>query len=127
MSGGHSTNLNINRKLADSLHKPLLAAVFIMSGFIDFSASNKCYAVTWSYGGICVGCNCCGRQEKGLKMWKARLNYHEEELDRNINFNQWVKGYIETQKVNIKINIAYHKAKIIYCKKAIKRMSLNID
>lgn len=101
----------------------------IMSGFIDFAASNKCYAVMWSYGEICVGCNCCGRQEKGLKMWEARLNYHEEELDGNINFNQWADGYpemIETQNENIKINIAYHEAKIRYCKKAIKRLSLNV-
>lgn len=98
-----------------------------MRGFIDFSASNKCYAVMWSYGEICVGCNCCGRQEKGLKMWEARLNYHNEELERNLNFNQWAEGYpelIETQKANIKINIAYQKTKIRYCKKAIKRLSL---
>jgi len=103
--------------------------LFIMSEFVDLAASNKCYAIMWSYGEICLGCNCCGRQEKDLKMWEARLNYHEEELDRNINFNQWVEDYpemIETQKANIKINITYQKAKIRYCKKAIKRLSLNV-
>jgi hypothetical protein len=101
--------------------------LLIMSGFIDFAASKKCYAIMWSYGGICVGCNCCGRQEKGLKTWEARLNYHKEELERNLNFNQWAEGYpelIKTQKANAKINIAHEKAKIRQCKKAIKRLSL---
>ena len=80
----------------------------------------------WSYGEICVGCNCCGQQGKGLKMWEARLNYNKQELDRNLNFNQWAEGFpklIETQKANVKINISYQMAKIRQCKKAIKRLS----
>lgn len=98
-----------------------------MSGFVDFAASKRCYAVMWSYGEICVGCNCCGRQEKGLKMWEDRLNYHKEELKRHLNFNQWAAGYpemIEKQKENIKINIDYENRKIRYCKKTIKKLSL---
>lgn len=97
-----------------------------MSGNICFPVEKKCYATIWSYGNICVGCNCCGRQKKGLKMWEARLNFHKGELERNINFNQWAEGcpeLIETQKTNIKINIAYQKAKIRYCNKIIKRLS----
>lgn len=79
----------------------------------------------WSYGEICVGCNCCGRQQKGLEMYQARLNYHHEELNRHVNFEQWAEGFpelIETQKANIKSNIAHHKAKIRYCQKVIKRL-----
>ena len=94
--------------------------------YIDFAALNKCYALMWSYGEICVGCNCCGRQEKGVKMWQARLKYHQEELKRSLNFNQWADGYIkliETQKENVKISISHEKAKIRQCKKAIKRLT----
>ena len=99
-----------------------------MKSFVDIGVSKKCYAVMWSYGEICVGCNCCGRVEKGLKMWEARLSYHQEELERNLNFNQWAEGYpelIKTQKANTKINIAYEKAKIKYCKKVINRIKFN--
>lgn len=94
-----------------------------MSGFIDFAASKKCYAITWSYGEICVGCNCCGRQEGKLKIWEARLDYHKTELDRELNFNGWAEDYpeiIKAQKSNNKANISYHRAKIRYCNKAIK-------
>ena len=93
---------------------------------ICFSVEKNCYATNWSYGEICVGCNCCGRQGKRLKMWKSRLNFHQAELERNINFNQWAEGYpelIETQKLNQKENIKYEKAKIRYCNKVIKRLS----
>ena len=96
-----------------------------MKSFVDVSVSKKCYAVMWSYGEICVGCNCCGRIEKGLKMWEARLNYHKEELERNLNFNQWAYDYPElmrVQKENMKQNISYEKSRIRYCKKAINRI-----
>jgi hypothetical protein len=97
-----------------------------MSSHICLSVEKNCYATMWSYGEICVGCNCCGRQETGLKMWEARLNYHKEELDRNINFNSYDDDYpelIEIQKLNQKENIKYEKAKIRYCEKNIKRLS----
>lgn len=98
-----------------------------MGGFIDIPVTSKCYALSWSYGEICVGSNCCGRWGKGLKMWEARLHYHEKELESDINFNQWAEGYpelIKIQKANRKINISYNKAKIRYCKKVIKRLQI---
>jgi len=39
-------------------------------------ATKKCYAIMWSYGEICVHCNCCGVMQKGLAMWVARARYH---------------------------------------------------
>jgi hypothetical protein len=81
------------------------------------SALDNCYATTDSYGEICVGCNCCGRFGKGLKMYKARLSYHMICLDDNENFSQWADGYpemIKLQEKNIKINIKYHERRVKY-------------
>jgi hypothetical protein len=97
-----------------------------MSGYIDFAVEKNCYAFGWSYGEICVGCNCCGRTDKGLAMWQARLNYNQQQLDDNLNFSEWAvhPNLIETQKANIKINIANYRAKIRYCKKKIEKLTL---
>jgi len=89
-------------------------------GNICFSATKNCYASLWSYGEICVGCNCCGRSGKGLKMWKARLGFHKEELKRQIDFNDWVPEYKELQQRVRKSNITYHKTKIKHCEERIK-------
>lgn len=96
-----------------------------MKSFVDVSVSKKCYALMWSHGEICVWCNCCGRIEKGLKMWEARLNYHKEELEKSLNFNQWAYDYpdlMRVQKENMKQSIAYEKSRIRYCKKVINRL-----
>lgn len=101
-----------------------------MSGSIDFAAIPKCYAVMWSYGVLCVGCNCCGRVERGLAMWEARLRYHEEELERNLNFSEsWQtdRKLVAIQKENVRSNVAYHRAKIRYCRKAIKRNMKKVE
>ena len=47
---------------------------------ICVSATKKCYAFMWSYGEICVHCNCCGVMQKGLPMWIARARYHIHEI-----------------------------------------------
>ena len=92
---------------------------------ISFSVTENCYAVVWSYGEICVHCNCCGRYEKGLKMWEARLNFHKIELERGLNFSNWAEDprVVKTQKAIQKENISYERAKIRYCKRTIKRIS----
>ena len=48
-----------------------------MSIHISIQARPDCYAILWSYGEICCHSNCCGQFGKGLKMWEARLKYHE--------------------------------------------------
>ena len=47
------------------------------------SAKPTCYAVMWSYGGICVGCGCCSKDP--LKRAKARMEYHREWLKHWMN------------------------------------------
>ena len=86
-----------------------------------FAAKKNCYAIMYSCGEICVGCNCCGRKSKGLSMYEARLKYQKSELDRNVNFNQWAVGFsdiIQMQKANVKSNIEIHKKyiKSLECK-----------
>ena len=88
-------------------------------GHIDVSVQKKCYADTWSYCEICVGCNCCGRIERGLLMWIARLDFHKSELERNnnnINNNRFEKLQNKIRKQNIN----YHNRHIKKCKERIK-------
>lgn len=77
------------------------------------AASDKCYAVMWSYGIICVGCGCCKRGA-----YKARIAYHREQLrdDRaKVKNPEWWDKDPEMaalQLHNHKANIAYSKRKI---------------
>ena len=87
---------------------------------ICFSAKNNCYALSWSYGEICVHSNCCGQYGKGLKMWEARLKYHLSELKHNEKFDNWAIGMEHIQKRNIELNKIYHKKYIKNCKRMIK-------
>jgi hypothetical protein len=79
---------------------------------ICLSALAKCYATIWSYGEICVKCNCCGRFGKGKKMWKARLNFHKQCLEESKKFDNWIEGWEETQRENKIKDIKYHTKKI---------------
>ncbi len=100
-----------------------------MSNFVDYYVINNCYATMWSYGEICVGCNCCGRIEKGLKMYESRLSYHKEQLEDRLNFNQWADGYpelISIQKKNVKASISYAKASISFHSEKIKQLEETI-
>ena len=80
---------------------------------IDKSVRKDCYAITWSYGEICVGCGCCS--EDPYVRIPARIAYHEYELDERENFNGWFEedpDIVEIQKKNLAANIDYHKTMI---------------
>lgn len=48
---------------------------------MSISVGKKCYAVMWSYGEICVHCNCCGRFDRNRQgITEARLEYHLNQL-----------------------------------------------
>lgn len=50
----------------------------------------KCYATLWSYGEICVRCNCCGRFNRNpLRIARARLGYWRDWLKDCLHFSQW--------------------------------------
>ena len=88
--------------------------------FMCSRVTDKCYALTWSYGEICVGCNCCGRINKDRKkVLKARLRYHRESIKEDKAFNSWgdTPDIIALQKKNMGLNLAYNNKKIA----AIKR------
>ena len=87
---------------------------------ICFSAERNCYAPGWTYGEICVGSNCCGQFGKGLKMWEARLNYNEEQLKGDLNFDSWHEGFEELQRLNKKANISFDRKRIRDCRRMIK-------
>jgi len=82
--------------------------------YVDESALDNCYATGWSYGEICVGCNCCGRFDKKT-MNNARLEYLKEQLSRVENFDGWATEYpelLELQKRNIAEDIIYYREAI---------------
>lgn len=82
-----------------------------------FPALENCYALTLSYGEICVGCNCCGRIDKANR-GLARLRYWQEHLEKQINFNDWCDGELrKVQEENRNLNIKLAKRKIAYYKR----------
>jgi hypothetical protein len=85
---------------------------------MSMGAMKDCYATAWSYGEICVRCNCCGRFDKDKKkVTKARLRYAREQLKHQIHFNSW--GYTKEVREMQKENIKYNK---VYWKKEIKKL-----
>ena len=81
---------------------------------IDVATSETCYATLWSYGEICIGCNCCNENTKIRH--KARLKYWKWWLRRNIEFDSWAEDTttVTIQKKNIKTNIREARQKIRY-------------
>lgn len=84
--------------------------------------TKKCYATAWSYGMICVGCNCCGRINKDKKaVYKARLRFHKEQLKYSKNFKFDKNPKLRTiQEKNNKASIKYDEKVIAKLSKAIK-------
>lgn len=78
-----------------------------MTVIVCRSAKEKCYAVMWSYGEICVGCGCCKRGA-----YKERLKYHQEQLKEAKAFSNWFPEIREIQEANQKENIKYERRMI---------------
>jgi hypothetical protein len=85
---------------------------------VDVHPLLKCYAGEWSYGEICVGCNCCGRINKET-MYKARIKFHKEMFERKMNFSRWFKGSEWLQRANSLYDMKYHLGKIIKYQKKV--------
>jgi len=86
-----------------------------MANVLDVGIMKNCYATLWSYGEICVGCNCCGRINKDKrKIIKAKLNYCREELHRLCHFNSWgdTKDIVKLQEKNIKTDKKSYRQEI---------------
>lgn len=64
-----------------------------------------------SYGEICVHCNACGRIDKSTQKQSA-IKMYKRLLQEQYEFNNWIEGFEEIQKKNIKSNIRYYKDKI---------------
>lgn len=85
---------------------------------MSFATIEKCYAVMWSYGEICVHCNCCGRYDNDeISVLEARLKYHKELLQQHLNFDSFVTGkkfkkYRHIQGINNLKSIRNERAKI---------------
>lgn len=88
---------------------------------MSIGVGKHCYAPQYSYGEICVYCNCCGRINKKT-MYKARLKFHKEMLKEQKNFSCWANtaDMIALQKKNIGLNIKWHTRKIAIVKRKLK-------
>lgn len=94
-----------------------------MIGHIAEAVSDKCYALSWSYGEICCHCGCCS--DDPLTRAKARLAYHEEELENNKNFSGWFEDDPEImalQKRNVELCIKYEEAKVKEYREEVRRL-----
>ena len=85
---------------------------------IDYAARKDCYAITWSYGEICVGCGCCSKDK--LTRWIARLNYLILEREEHKHFSHWIPGMIRLQKRNNKSSLVYLNRRIGQYKRLLK-------
>ena len=87
-----------------------------VSGSICFGINKDCINPD-SYGEICVGCGCCSK-DKAIR-YPARLKLYQNMLERDRNFNHWIKGWIRIQKRNQKANITYCKRRIAIYKRLV--------
>lgn len=78
--------------------------------FIDCAAKQNCINPA-SYGAICVGCNACGRIDESTQK-QSELKLYKELLQDEYDFNNWIEGYEERQRINIAANIEYFNKKI---------------
>jgi len=83
---------------------------------LSINARPDCYAILWSYGEICCHSNCCGQFGKGLKMWKARLKYHEYRLKELTEQAKAIRKY----NPNYDYIVLLEKKQIQKCKARIK-------
>ena len=87
---------------------------------IDFMVRKNCWNLYDSYGEICVGCGCCSADPKVRA--ESRLKFCERMLQEQYDFDDWIEGWEETQRKNIKANIVYFKRRIRYYKKRLKEL-----
>jgi len=92
-----------------------------MGNAVCFSVTQDCINPD-SYGEICVGCGCCSK-DKSIR-YPARLKLYTELLERDLNFNHWIKGAIRLQKRNQKLNITYCKRRIAIYKRLVGKIEL---
>jgi len=94
-----------------------------MSSVVCYGALKDCYAITWSYGEICVGCNCCGRINSDKnKILKAKLRYAKEQLSEQLHFKNWgnTPEIIRLQEYNLKENKRYWRKEVFSIKNQLK-------
>jgi hypothetical protein len=60
------------------------------------------------------------QKNKGLQMWAARLNIHQKELKRNLEFTGYDKEFNKLKWKTIKSNIKYHTRLITKCRERIE-------
>lgn len=92
-------------------------------GHVSEAAKKNCYALLWSYGEICCDCGCCS--DDALKRARARLAYHEYELERNVNFSGWFEDDPELmaiQKRNVEANIKYDSERVEFYRNEVARL-----
>ena len=92
-----------------------------MTIHVDFAVRKNCWNLYDSYGEICVGCGCCSSDPR--ERCEARLKVTERMLKEQLDFDDWMEGWEETQRKNIKANIAYFKRRIRYYKKRLQELS----
>lgn len=82
--------------------------------FVCRHAERNCYALTWSYGEICVGCHCCG--PPSLERTAARLRYSKALLKESLEFDQWDKEpkLRALQERNVRANVRHAKRRVAY-------------
>jgi len=91
-----------------------------MTVYIDFAVRKNCWNFYDSYGEICVGCGCCSSDPRQRAL--SRLAVCKRQLQEKIEFDDWMEGWEETQRKNVKADIACFRKMIRYYEKRLKEL-----
>ncbi len=91
-----------------------------MIAHVSFGALSECYALMYSYGEICVGCNCCGRIDPDT-MNACRLAYNRAQLEEQYGRIGNPDFDLPIQQENTKKNIEYYNKRIDELEAIIKK------
>ena len=82
-----------------------------MNVHICYGISDHCYNLEYSYGEICVHCNCCGRVDRKT-MWNARYETDKRHLMETVEKINQV-GYLSAvQQENIIKDISHYRKRL---------------
>lgn len=88
-----------------------------MNIHFDFQCRKNCWNLYDSYGEICVGCGCCSSDKK--VRYESRIRCLERWLKERQEFDDWIDGFEEIQKKNIRDDIRYYKRRLRYYRQKI--------
>lgn len=92
-----------------------------MTTHVDVKSADDCYAVGWSFGEICVNCECCS--DDPIVRIKSRILYHQEMAEDALkDLAEGAKDMSERQLINSENLLRYHQEMADYYGEELEKM-----